>query len=129
MEAFAELFEHIDQTTSTNEKVRIMTTFFRRHDADTNAWVLFFLSGQKMRPDFVCRTAWSCARHHCRKAFSQSLGRRSPNSAGPCRGPGRLTILRPDGRTGSPLTPSQYCSSIPRGLPPPRASFATNRHE
>lgn len=47
MEAFAELFEHIDQTTSTNEKVRIMTTFFRRHDADTNAWVLFFLSGQK----------------------------------------------------------------------------------
>ncbi len=49
MEVFAELFERIDQTTSTNEKIRIIADFFRRHDADTNAWVLFFLSGQKIK--------------------------------------------------------------------------------
>ncbi len=47
MHAFAALFERIDQTTSTNEKVDIMADFFRRHDAETNAWTLFFLSGRK----------------------------------------------------------------------------------
>ena len=47
MQAFATLFEQLDQTTATNDKVRIMTDFFRRQDPDTSAWVLFFLSGQK----------------------------------------------------------------------------------
>lgn len=47
MQAFAALFEQLDQTTATNEKVRIMTEFFRRQDPDTSAWVLFFLSGQR----------------------------------------------------------------------------------
>jgi DNA ligase-1 len=47
VEAFAALFEQIDQTTSTNEKVRMMVEFFRRHDADTSAWALFFLSGRR----------------------------------------------------------------------------------
>ena len=47
MEAFATLFERLDQTTSTNEKVRIMAEFFRKQDAETCAWTLFFLSGQK----------------------------------------------------------------------------------
>ena len=46
MQAFAFLFEQLDQTTATNEKVRIMTEFFRQRDPDTSAWVLFFLSGQ-----------------------------------------------------------------------------------
>ncbi len=49
MEAFATLFERIDQTTSTNEKIRIMADFFRTQDPDTCAWALFFLSGQKLR--------------------------------------------------------------------------------
>ncbi len=47
MEAFASLFERLDQTTSTNEKVRIMAEFFRKQDAETCAWALFFLSGRK----------------------------------------------------------------------------------
>lgn len=47
MQAFAQLFEQIDQTTSTNEKVDRLAEFFRRQDADTCAWALFFLAGRK----------------------------------------------------------------------------------
>lgn len=47
MQAFASLFEQLDQTTATNEKVRIMADFFRREDPVTCAWVLYFLAGQK----------------------------------------------------------------------------------
>lgn len=47
MQAFAALFEQLDQTNATNDKVRIMTEFFRRADPDTSAWALFFLSGQR----------------------------------------------------------------------------------
>jgi len=47
VQAFASLFEQLDQTTATNEKVRIMADFFRREDPDTCAWVLYFLSGQR----------------------------------------------------------------------------------
>ncbi len=47
MRAFAALFERLDQTTSTTEKVEIMAEFFRGQDADTSAWTLFFLSGRK----------------------------------------------------------------------------------
>lgn len=47
MEAFATLFQRIDQTTSTHEKIRIMAEFFRKQDPETCAWTLFFLSGQK----------------------------------------------------------------------------------
>lgn len=47
MQAFAALFERLDQTTSTNEKVEIMADCFRRQDAETSAWVFFFLSGRR----------------------------------------------------------------------------------
>ncbi|MBK9307957.1 MAG: ATP-dependent DNA ligase [Nitrospira sp.] len=47
MQAFAALFERIDQTTSTNEKVESMADFFLRQDAETSAWTVFFLSGRK----------------------------------------------------------------------------------
>ncbi len=49
MEAFATLFQRVDQTTSTNEKVMIMAEFFRKQDPETCAWTLFFLSGQKLK--------------------------------------------------------------------------------
>lgn len=49
MHAFAALYEQLDQTTSTNEKVEIMAEFFRRQDAETGAWALFFLSGRKLK--------------------------------------------------------------------------------
>ncbi len=47
MQAFAALFEQLDQTTATNDKVRIMADFFRWEDPETCAWVLYFLSGQR----------------------------------------------------------------------------------
>jgi DNA ligase-1 len=49
VEAFAALFEQIDHTTSTNEKVRLMAEFFRRQDPDTCAWALYCLSGQRAK--------------------------------------------------------------------------------
>lgn len=47
MKEFAKLFEEIDQTTSTNEKVHAMVDFFRTHDPETSAWSLFFLTGRR----------------------------------------------------------------------------------
>jgi len=73
MQAFAALFERLDQTTSTNEKVEIMAEFFRRQDAETGAWALFFLSGRKLKQligsaklrqwvqDVVCLPDWLIA--------------------------------------------------------------------
>lgn len=49
MQKFAELFEKIDQTQSTNEKVmHIKNYFLSCSDAD-GAWVLFFLSGHRIK--------------------------------------------------------------------------------
>ncbi len=42
MEAFATLFQRVDQTASTNEKIRIMAEFFRKQDPETCAWTLIF---------------------------------------------------------------------------------------
>lgn len=49
MKRFAELFEQIDQTQSTNEKVLYIRNYFASAtDADA-AWALFFLSGQRLK--------------------------------------------------------------------------------
>jgi DNA ligase-1 len=44
---FARLFRQLDQTTSSNEKLDLMARFFDSVDADTSAWALYFLSGQR----------------------------------------------------------------------------------
>ena len=47
MKKFATLFQDLDQTTSTNEKVHIMAKFFRAQDPETCAWSLYFLAGRR----------------------------------------------------------------------------------
>jgi DNA ligase-1 len=47
MKAFATLFQDLDQTSSTNEKVHLMAQFFRAQTSETNAWTLYFLAGRK----------------------------------------------------------------------------------
>lgn len=47
MKAFAELFQQIDQTHSTNEKIHLMEKFFREQDAETCAWAVYLLVGRR----------------------------------------------------------------------------------
>src|ERR1700761_6398491 len=49
MRAFAELFDAIDSTTSTNLKVAAMTTYFSKAAAADAAWAVYFLSGRKLQ--------------------------------------------------------------------------------
>ncbi len=49
MEHFAKLFSQLDQTNKTNEKVEAIAEYFRRTDAASAAWGLYFLSGQKLQ--------------------------------------------------------------------------------
>lgn len=46
---FAELYEAIDATTSTNRKVEAMAAYFREADPRDAAWALYFLTGQKIK--------------------------------------------------------------------------------
>lgn len=65
MERFARLYEAIDRTTSTNEKVAAMARFFQEtapKDAAGAAWTLYVLSGGKLKrlingPTLV---GWAC---------------------------------------------------------------------
>ncbi|MCC6676139.1 MAG: ATP-dependent DNA ligase [Phycisphaerales bacterium] len=49
MKRFAELYEAIDSTTSTNRKVEAMVAYFREADPRDAAWALYFLTGQKLK--------------------------------------------------------------------------------
>lgn len=49
MRAFAALFEKIDQTQSTNEKILHIKNYFIGCSDDDGAWVLFFLSGHRIK--------------------------------------------------------------------------------
>lgn len=49
MEQFAELFDKIDQTKSTREKVHYMQEYFFNASQEDAAWALFFLSGHKLK--------------------------------------------------------------------------------
>lgn len=49
MEKFASLFDKIDQTFSTNEKVQFMREYFEQVPSEDAAWALFFLSGQRIK--------------------------------------------------------------------------------
>jgi len=49
MRRFAELFESLDRTTSTNDKVAAMAAFFRDAPKRDAAWVLFILTGRKLK--------------------------------------------------------------------------------
>ncbi|RYE85066.1 MAG: ATP-dependent DNA ligase, partial [Myxococcales bacterium] len=49
MERFAALYEALDATTSTLEKVRAMEAYFRSAPPEDAAWGLYFLTGRKLR--------------------------------------------------------------------------------
>ena len=48
MQAFAQLFDVLDRTTSTNAKVAALADYLRRAPADDAAWALFFLTGRRL---------------------------------------------------------------------------------
>lgn len=49
MRRFATLFEEIDQTQSTNEKVQHIKNYFLESSDADSAWALFFLSGHRLK--------------------------------------------------------------------------------
>ena len=49
MRAFTELFERVDQTTSTKAKVEAMAEYFRKAPPRDAAWGLFFLTGRRFK--------------------------------------------------------------------------------
>src|ERR1044071_4978103 len=49
MRRFVDLYERLETTTSTNEKVEAMVAYFREAPPADAAWALFFLSGQRLK--------------------------------------------------------------------------------
>jgi DNA ligase-1 len=58
MRLFAALFDALDRTTSTNEKVEAMVRYFREARPEDAAWVLFFLTGQRLKRLLTSRQLW-----------------------------------------------------------------------
>jgi DNA ligase 1 len=59
MERFAALFDRIDQTTSTNQKVEAMAEYFAIAPPRDAAWALYFLIGRKIRRLLKSRDLWA----------------------------------------------------------------------
>ena len=49
MQAFADLYEALDASTATSDKVAAMVRYFERTGADDAAWAVYFLAGGKPR--------------------------------------------------------------------------------
>lgn len=49
MKAFSELYQTLDQTTSTNAKVAAMSVYFAEASARDAAWAVYFLSGRRLK--------------------------------------------------------------------------------
>src|SRR5690349_11214696 len=49
MKAFAQLFEELDSTTSTNEKVEALKQYFRTANAEDSMWTILLLMGKISR--------------------------------------------------------------------------------
>ncbi|HEU4601280.1 MAG TPA: ATP-dependent DNA ligase, partial [Steroidobacteraceae bacterium] len=49
MRAFGELFESLDTTTSTNEKLAALIRYFRSAPPADAAWAVYFLSGRRLK--------------------------------------------------------------------------------
>lgn len=49
MRRFAALYEVLDRTTSTNEKVTALAGYFAEAPAEDAAWAVFFLTGQRLK--------------------------------------------------------------------------------
>lgn len=49
MKNFAQLFDQLDQTQSTNEKVHFLEEYFKNSAPHDSIWALFFLSGHRLK--------------------------------------------------------------------------------
>lgn len=49
MKAFADLYDALDRTTSTNAKIRAMVEYFRTAPPESAAWALFFVTGRRLK--------------------------------------------------------------------------------
>ena len=49
MKRFAQLYDDIDRTTSTNAKVAAMATYFATAPHADAAWAVFFLTGRRLK--------------------------------------------------------------------------------
>jgi DNA ligase-1 len=49
MKRFAELYDAIDRTTSTNAKVAAMVSYFQSAPGEDAAWAVFFLTGRRLK--------------------------------------------------------------------------------
>ena len=49
MKAFSQLYQTLDQTTSTNAKVAAMAAYFNNATAEDAAWAVYFLSGRRLK--------------------------------------------------------------------------------
>lgn len=56
MKAFVDLFEALDRTTSTNEKVAALKAYFLAAPAEDAVWALYQLIGKKRKRHFTSRT-------------------------------------------------------------------------
>ncbi|MEM7606601.1 MAG: ATP-dependent DNA ligase [Myxococcota bacterium] len=61
MKRFAELFDALDRTNATSEKVAHMVAYFREVASEDGAWAVFFLTGGRLRRLIGPRTlgAWA----------------------------------------------------------------------
>jgi len=55
VERFADLFDALDRTTSTNDKVAALSAYFRSAPAADAAWALYFLTGRRIKRLLVAR--------------------------------------------------------------------------
>lgn len=62
MRRFAELYERLDRTNSTLAKVAAIVGYLREAPAEDAAWMVFFLSGERLKAPVRVRalTEWAC---------------------------------------------------------------------
>lgn len=56
MKRFTQLFEEVDQTTSTNEKINALQRYFREEEPANAAWALYLLLGKTRKRLITSRT-------------------------------------------------------------------------
>ncbi len=49
MKAFTELYQHLDQTNKTNEKIEVLQEYFSRASDEDKLWLLALFSGRKIK--------------------------------------------------------------------------------
>ena len=58
MHRFLELIEQLDSTTSTNEKINFIASYFKEATPGDSAWALFFLSGHRLKRFISSTKLW-----------------------------------------------------------------------